>query len=155
MSRTRLRCALLLIAAVALLCVAVFRRPLRIAYHQWRMNAAYNTLSGDPQPMDDILAWFDETGVAVNPVFARYTRHRQALVDLGVLSQITVRFPHLYCDAGDEQFSKCSAFMRRMQDRFPGHKHFYLDGQGTFGTWVPVAERQEWETFIDAELLGR
>lgn len=155
MPRIERRYALLLIAVVltasALLCLTASRRPLEIAYHEWRMSAAYNTIFGDAQPVGDGLASYDLTGVDIDAVLATYTHHRQALVDLGVLSHITVRLPHLDSDGTERQSTARSAFVHRMWDRFPGHKHYYLARDGTFETWAPVADESGWKHFLDGE----
>jgi hypothetical protein len=151
---TRRRLVLLLAVAgtaAILLCLTVFRRPLAIAYHQWRMNAEYDTVFGHPEPAGDGLASYDLRGIDVDAVMARYERHRQALVDLGFLCHMSARLPRLASDGTKQQLAARSAFVRRMWRRFPGHKHYYLAPDGTFETWVPVGQKEAWDNFIDAE----
>ena len=138
-------------AATFVLCLTVFRKPLAVAYHQWRMSAEYNTIFGDPEPVGNGLASYDVTGVDVDAVLERYFRHRQALVDLGILCHVSARFPRLNSDGTEQQSQARSAFVNRMWSRFPGHKHYYLSGDGTFETWMPVAEETAWKNFVDDE----
>ncbi len=155
MPRITRRYLVLLIAVAAaasvLLCLAVFRHRLTIAYHQWRMNAEYNTIFGDPELVGNGLASYDVTGVDVDAVMDRYTRHRQALVDLGVLFHMSASFPRLPSDGTEQQSKARSAFVNRMWNRFSGHKHYYLAGDGTFETWAPIADKREWKSFMDDE----
>lgn len=126
-------------AFVAIAGITIFRRPLAVAYHQWRMEAAYNTLFGNL------------TGVDADAVADAYEGHRQSLVDLDALCHLTSSFPSLAADGSEERFSERSAFVDRMWDIFPSHRHYYLAGDGTFGTWVPVDQRQDWERFLAQE----
>jgi hypothetical protein len=119
------------------------------------MTAAYNTILGDAEPRSDGLASHDVTGVDVDAVMTRYTQHRQALLDLGVLSHIMARLPHIASDGTEQQSTARSAFLHRMWDRFPGHKHYCLDGDGTFEAWVPVTDTARWEIFVEAESRRR
>lgn len=139
------------IAFVAIACIAIFRRPLAIAYHQWRMEAAYNTLFGNPEPADNGNIRYDLTGVDADAVVDAYEGHRQSLVDLDAVRHLTCTFPSLAADGSKERFSERSAFLDRMQDMFPNHRHYYLANDGTFEAWVPVDQRQDWERFLDQE----
>lgn len=151
---TRRRVVLLTGVAAAtaiLLCLTVFQHPLAAAYHQWRMNAEYNTIFGDPEPAGNGLASYDVTGVDVDAVMERYMHHRKALVDLGVLSHMSASFPRLASDGTVQQSEARSAFVHRMWNKFPGHQHYFLAGDGTFEAWVPVAAKPEWQRFINEE----
>lgn len=152
MKRTRLILIVLsVIALVAIACIAIFRRPIAIAYHQWRMEAAYNTLFGNPEPAGNGDTRYDLTDVDADAVVDAYEGHRQSLVDLDALCQFTSSFPSLAADGSEERLSERSAFLSRMQDIFPNHRHYYLANDGTFEAWVPVDQRQDWERFIEQE----
>lgn len=101
-------------AATIVLSLTVFSNPLAIAYHQWRMNAEYNTIFGDPQPVGNGIASFDVNGVDVGAVTERYFTHRQALVDYGVLLHLSSTFASLNSDGTKEQSQARSAFVDRM-----------------------------------------
>ena len=141
-------------AMTFVLCLTVFRKPLTIAYHQWGMNAEYNRIFGDPQPVGNVLATFDVTGVDVDAVMERYFNHRQRLVNLGVLRHLSSTFARLNSDGTQEQSQARSAFVNRMWSRFPGHRHYYLSGDGSFETWIPVADETAWIAFIDDETIA-
>ncbi len=136
---------------VAIVGITIFRRPLAVAYHQWRMEAAYNTLFGNPEPAGNGNTRYDLTGVDVDAVVDAYEGHRQSLVDLDALCHLTSSFPCLAADGSEERSSERSAFLNRMRDIFPNHRHYYLANDGTFETWVPVDQRQDWERFLDQE----
>lgn len=140
-------------AATFVLCLTLFKKPLTIAYHEWRMSPEYTSIFGDPMPVGDGLASFDVTGVDVDAVMERYFNHRQALVDLGVLHHFSSTFARLNSDGTQEQSQARSAFVNRMWSRFPGHRHYCLSGDGSFETWVPVADETAWIAFIDDETL--
>ena len=140
-------------AATFVLCLTVFRKPLTIAYHQWRMSAEFNTVFGDPQPAGNGLASFDVTGVNVDAVMKRYSNHRQKLVDLGVLRHFSSTFSRLNSDGTQEQSQARSAFVNRIWSQFPGHRHYYLSADGSFETWIPVADETAWIAFIDDETM--
>lgn len=141
-------------SASVLLCLTIFRRTLAVGYHQWRMNAEYNTIFGAPESAGGGLASHDVTGVDVDAVMNKYTHHRQALVDLGVLSHMSASFPQLASDGTKQQSEARSKFVHRMWNKFPGHRHYYLAGNGTFETWVPIADKPAWKSFIAAEKNG-
>ena len=143
-------CAIFATATIVL-SLTVFSNPLAIAYHKWRMNAEYNTIFGDPQPVGNGIASFDVNGVDVDAVTERYFTHRQALVDYGVLLHLSSTFASLNSDGTEEQSQARSAFVDRMWSRFPGHRHYYLSGDGSFETWIPVDEESAWIAFIDDE----
>ncbi len=140
-------------AATFVLCLTVFRKPLTIAYHEWRLSAEYTTIFGDPKPVGNGLASFDVTGVDVDAVMERYFNHRQALVDLGVLRHLSSTFARLNSDGTQEQSQARSAFVNRMWSRFPGHRHYCLSGDGSFETWISVADETAWIAFIDDETI--
>lgn len=142
---------ILIAAATIVLCVTVFCNPLAIAYHQWRMNAEHNAVFGNPTPVGNGLASVDETGVDVDAVLERYFTHRKVLVDYGVLRLLSSKFTNLNSDGTQEQSQARSAFINRMWSRFPGHGHYYLSGDGSFETWIPVADETAWNAFIDDE----
>jgi hypothetical protein len=54
-------------------------------------------------------------------------------------------------DGTGEQSKARAAFVNRMWNWFPGHKHYYLASDGTFETWAPIAAKSDWESFIDTE----
>jgi len=116
------------------------------------MNSAYNTLFGDPQPVGDGLASYDVTGIDVDAVLADYEAHRQQLVDLNVFAYLQADFPALTSDGTKQQSDARSAFVHRLWDRFPEHAHYYLDGTGSFETWVPIDTANDWREFIGSEL---
>lgn len=122
------------------------------SYHQWRMNVAYNTLFGNPQPAGNGLAAYDVTGVDVDGVMAAYNFHRNELVELNVLTRLHAEFPNLASDGTDQQSDARSAFAHRMWKQFPSHRHYYLAGNGSFETYVPVTEESDWDRFIKSEL---
>jgi hypothetical protein len=138
-------------AATVVICLAVFRKPLTVAYNSWRMNAEYNSIFGHPKPVGDALASYDVTDLDVDAVLERYFRHRQALVNLGALCHVSARFPRLTSKGTEQQSLARSAFVNRMRSQFPGHKHYYLSGDGTFESWVPAAEETAWKIFVDDE----
>ncbi len=137
--------------ATLVLCITLFRKPLAIAYHGWRMSAEYNTIFGDPKPVGNGLASFDVTGVDVDAVLERYFRHRQALVDLGILCHVSARFRRLNSDGTELQSQARSAFVNRMWSRFSVQRHYYLSSDGTFEAWIPVADETAWKIFVDDE----
>lgn len=149
---TLIACAILA-AATIVLCLTVFRNSLAIAYHQWRMDAEHNAVFGNPTPVGNGLTSFDVTGVDVDVVLERYFTHRKVLVDYGVLRHLSSKFTNLNSDGTQEQSQARSAFIKRMWSRFPGHRHYYLSGDGSFETWVPVADETAWSTFIDDETI--
>ena len=140
-------------AATIVLCLTVFSNPLAIAYHQWRMNAEHNAVFGNPTPSGNGLASFDVTGVDVDAAMERYFTHRKALVDYGVLRHLSSTFTNLNSDGTQEQSQARSAFVNRMWSRFPGHRHYYLSDDGSFETWIPVADETAWIAFIDGETI--
>lgn len=146
------------IVCAALLCVVLlvmFITPsVRVTYHQWRMNVAYNTLFGDPEPVGNGLASHDLTGVDVDAVTGNYEFHRTKLVELNVLAHLRIDFPNLATDGSEQRSAARSAFVDRMWDHFPGHRHYYLAGDGSFETYVPVAEKGAWEEFMQSELTN-
>ncbi len=152
MKRKRLILIFLVVfALVAIACIAIFRRPLAIAYHQWRMEAAYNTIFGDPEPASGGLTRYDVTDVDVDAVLEAYEGHRQSLIDLDALRHLTSSFPSLAADGTEERLAERTAFLSRMWDVFPNHRHYYLANDGTFKTWIPVEQRPDWERFLDRE----
>lgn len=134
-------------------CMTVFRRPLTIAYHTWRMDAAYSTIFGDSEPFTDDIAVYDVTGIDVDAVLSNYQLHRTALVELGALSHVTAHFSHLGSDGSHSRLNVRTEFLKRMWVEFPGHKHYYLAPDGTFETWAPVAEQSKWEEFVEREAV--
>ena len=112
---------------------------------------AYNTIFGDPHPMDDGLASYDVTDMEIDVLMAAYTHHRQALVDLGALSHMSADFPRLVSDGNEEKSAARSVFIDRLSDEFSGHKHYSLAADGSFDAWVPADDRSRWENFVEAE----
>jgi len=145
----------ILIAVVAILVVGLIAfanlNSIQISYHQWRMNSAYNTLFGDPQPAGKGLASHDVTGIDVDSVMNTYEMHRQSLVELNVLHHVKADFPKLASHGTPEISELRSEFVNRMWRNFPGHKHYYLADDGSFETWIPIDSKNEWDKFIDAE----
>ena len=146
----------ILIAALAACVIGLIAfgnwEPIRIWYHQWRMNSAYNTLFGDPEPAGNGLAAHDVTGIDVDSVMNTYETHRNILVELDVLHHAKAELPNLVSDGTREQSDLRSEFAHRMWQKFPGHKHYYLAGDGSFETWIPIDAKNDWNTFIDSEL---
>lgn len=140
-------------SATIVLCLTISSKPLAIAYHQWRMNAEYNTIFGDPQLAGHRLASFDVAGVDIHAVMERYLNHRQKLVGLGVLRHLSSTYASLKSDGTREQSQARSAFVNRMWSRFPGHRCFYLSADGSFETWIPVADETAWIAFIEDETI--
>lgn len=130
------------------LCLTVARKPLTIAYHQWRMNAEFSTIFGESQQVENGLTAFDVTGTDVDVALERYFKHRQNLVDMGSLRHLSSSFATLKSDGTEGQEQARAAFVQRMWSRFPGHKHYYLSGDGSFETWIPVADEAVWNAFI-------
>ena len=139
------------IAFAAIVCGLAFKRHLLVAYHHWRMEAAYGSLFSNPQPVGDGLAAFDVTATDVDAALESYKSHRQALVDLGALAHVRSSFPRLASDGTGIRSEDRSAFVERMWDVFPSHRHYYLAPDGTFDSWVPIGTEQRWRQFLDGE----
>ncbi len=144
------------IAAVLVIGLIAFanRKAIQISYHQWRMDSAYNTLFGNPQPVGNGLASHDVTGVDVDSVMNAYETHRELLVGFNVLHHMPASFPNLASDGSVQQSDLRSDFVHRMWQNFPGHKHYYLAGDGSFETWMPIDAKNDWDTFIGSELAN-
>ncbi len=135
-------------AASFVLCLTVARKPLTIAYHQWRMNAEFSTIFGESQPAENGLTAFDVTGTDVDVALERYFKHRQKLVDMGSLRQLSSSFATLKSDGTEGQEQARAAFVQRMWSRFFWSQTLLLIGDGAFQTWIPVAEEAAWGAFI-------
>jgi hypothetical protein len=130
----------------------VFWNSLTISYHHWRMNSAYNTLFGNPQPTGNGLASNDVTDIDVESVIKTYESHRTTLVGLGALHHAQFAFPNLAANGTIERSILRSDFADRMWQRFPNHKHYYLADDGSFETWIPIDAKNEWNKFEKSEL---
>ena len=151
---SRKRVALFVALAVIMIgCVflAVFNRTVVMAYHHWRMEVAYGSLFGNPQPIGNGLAAFEVTATDVDAAIAAYESHRQSLVDLGALGHVQASFPSLALADNEGHSAARSAFVNRMWRRFPNHRHYWLRPDGTFEAWVPIADEQRWQQFLDGE----
>ncbi len=148
----------ILAAIVAVLIIGLIafanRKAIQILYHQWHMNSAYNTLFGNPQPAANGLASNDVTGVDVDSVMNAYETHRNILVEFNVLHHTKASFPNLASDGSKQQSDLRSEFVQRIWQNFPDHKHYYLAGDGSFETWIPIDAKNDWDTFIDSELAN-
>ena len=140
-----------LLAIAAVLCSTVFKRSLAVAYHQWRMEAAYGSLFSNPQPVGNGLARYDVTATDVDAAIKSYESHRQSLVELNALAHVTTSFPHLANEGTDRRVDTRSAFVNRMWDVFPNHRHYWLAPDGTFEAWVPASKEHNWKTFLNGE----
>jgi hypothetical protein len=139
---------------LVVLCAVVVwscRRELSIAYERWAMNSAYDQLFGNPQPIGNGLAAHDVSGIDVDAVLARYTRHRQRLVELGYFCHLRESLPHLAGTADPSSHLQRSELVQRMWKRFPQHKHYYLSPDGTFEAWDVVENEADWKAFLAAE----
>ena len=150
--RRNLLLAVFAAIVIACVCFAVFNRSISIAFHHWRMEAAYGSLFGNPQPIGNGLAAFDVSAKDVDAAIAKYESHREALVRLNVLAHVTASYPELASDGTEDRSEKRSEFVRRMWRVFPGHRHYWLRPDGTFETWVPVKDAKEWKAFLDFEI---
>jgi hypothetical protein len=126
---------------------------IRVAYHSWRMNAEFNKIFGEPQLVVHGLAGYNVTGIDVDAVLAKYEAHRQQLVNLKVLAHLQADIPQLVSDGTEQQSELRRQFTTRMWDRFPQHRHYYLAGNGSFETWVPIEIAGDWSDFIKFERL--
>ena len=115
------------------------------------MEAAYGSLFGNPQPIGNGLAAFEVTATDVDAAIAAYESHRQSLVDLGALGHMQAWFPTLASGETEGRSEARSAFVNRMWQRFPNHRHYCLRPDGTFEAWVPIADEQRWQQFLDGE----
>ena len=127
-------------------------KAIRISYHQWQMISAYNKLFGNPQRAGNGLASHDVTGIDVDSVMKAYETHRNALVELRVLDHVKAHFPNLASDGTRKQSDLRSEFVHRMWETFPGHRHYYLAGDGSFESWIRIDARNDWDYFIGSEL---
>ncbi len=127
------------------------RASTRIAYHQWHMDSAHNTLFGNPEPVGNGLASYDVTGIDVDSVMANYEFHRQRLVELNAFVHLKANFPALVSDGTQQQSDARRDFVQRMWNQFPVHKHYYLANDGSFQTWVPVGAQNDWNVFFQQE----
>ena len=143
-------CAIILFA-VCTLGVWSCRRELSIAYERWAMNSAYNQLFGNPQPIGTGLAAHDVSGIDVDAVMSRYTRHRQRLVELGCFFHLRKSIPHLAVTTDENSHRHRSDFVERMGNQFPQHKHYYLARDGTFEVWDIAENETEWRVFLATE----
>jgi hypothetical protein len=81
----------LTIAAIGtVLCVAVIlvaaNRPIRLAYHSWRMNSAWDTVLRD----------LSRNGQTTDPrPLLAFEHHKKALVQLNYLQERTIRLKHI------------------------------------------------------------
>jgi hypothetical protein len=150
--RQNLLLAVLAVIVIACVGFAVFNHAISIAFHQWRMEAAYGSLFGNPEPIGNGLAAFDVSAKDVDAAIANYESHREALVRLNALAHLTASFPELASDGTEDRSEKRSEFVHRMWRVFPGHRHYWLRPDGTFETWVPVTNTKQWKTFLDSEI---
>lgn len=154
MLRTRL--SLLVFGAFVLAGLAhitVSRRAVRIAYHEWRMEAEYGSLFGNPEPVGNGLARFDVTATDVDAALHSYQLHRTALVDLGSFVRMEREFPRFVNDGSETASRARSAFVQRIWDQFPNHRHYWLAPDGTFETWAPASTERSWTEFLDGESI--
>lgn len=149
--RNTIYIAILAVLVIGLIAFAN-RKSIQISYHQWRMNSAFNTLFGNPQPAGNGLASHDVTGIDVDSVMNSYESHRQRLLELNVLHHAKAQFPNLASDGTKKHSDLRSEFTHRMWREFPGHKHYYLAGDGSFETWIPIDAKNDWDKFIGSEL---
>ncbi len=142
-------CAVMVIACV---CLAVFNHSISVAYHHWRMEAAYGSLFGNPQPIGNGLAAFDVSAKDVDAAIAEYESHRETLVGLGAFACMTASFPTLASNGTEARSDERSDFVRRMWRVFPNHRHYWLSPTGEFEAWVPSANAEQWQKFLDREI---
>ena len=151
---SRKRVALLVaLAVITIVCVflVVFNRTIVVAYHHWRMEAAYGSLFGNPQPIGNGLAAFEVTAPDIDAAIAAYESHRQKLVDIGALGHAQASFPSVALADNEGHSEARSAFVNRMWRKFPNHRHYWLRPDGTFEAWIPTPDEQRWQQFLDGE----
>ncbi|MFO7905317.1 MAG: hypothetical protein ACQESR_31020 [Planctomycetota bacterium] len=144
------------VTIVACICLAVFSHNISVAYHYWRMEAAYESLFGNPRPLGNGVAEFEVTAKDVDAAIAAYKSHRQTMVDLGAFAHIKASFPTLALGKKEEHSEERSDFVNRMWRVFANHRHYWLRPDGEFEAWVPVADEHNWQEFLkrEAEALG-
>jgi hypothetical protein len=145
--------AVLLSVAICAVVGWLYRHELSIAYERWAMNSAYNDLFGDREAIVNGLARYDVSGIDVDAVMARYTRHRQRLVELGYFCHLRESFPHLSVTSDQSSHDQRSDFVQRMWVEFPQHRHYFLSRDGTFEVWDVVGNENEWKAFLAAEMM--
>ena len=142
-----------IVVLLGLVYAATFSSSVRIPYHEWQMEAAYESLFGNPEPVGDGLARFEVTATDVDAALESYQLHRTALVDLGALVHMQRKFPRLASDGSKTASKERSEFVRRMWDQFPGHRHYWLAPNGTFETWASASTVRSWSEFLDRESI--
>ena len=152
MNRRKLVPVIFAIVTVILVISLLSRQQLASAYHQWRMNTAFESVfSGPPQPIGDDLAAWNVEAEDVDEALDTYAYHRQRLIDLGALCHIEQLFSSLASDGTIQSSEARRAFLDRMWQRFPNQRHYYLAENGAFEVWAPVNERTDWEHFVRSE----
>ena len=112
--RRNLLIAVFAVMVIACVCLAVFNHAISVAYHHWRMEAAYGSLFGNPQPIGNGLAAFDVSAKDVDAAIAEYESHREALVDLGAFACMTASFPTLASNGTEAHSDERSDFVHHM-----------------------------------------
>jgi hypothetical protein len=140
-----------LVAAICIIGIWLCRRDIAIAYHRFAMNAAYDEIFGNPQPLGNGFASFDVTDVDVDAVMERYARHRNELVKHGYFFVLKQSLPELAVTSDQKSHLERSAFVQRMWRRVPHHKHYYLSPAGIFEVYDILENKRKWELFLASE----